>query len=34
MTYEDETGRFYVTRCKKYSWGSTIYWLDEDFQYK
>lgn len=30
VIYEDETGRFYATKCKKYWWDSTIYWMDED----
>jgi hypothetical protein len=34
VRYEDETGRFYVVKCKRYAWDSSIYWIDEDFKYK
>ncbi|MBL8080296.1 MAG: hypothetical protein JNM55_20165 [Anaerolineales bacterium] len=29
VRYEDEAGKVCITKCKKYWWDATIYWIDE-----
>ena len=29
VRYEDEAGKVCMTKCKKYWWDATIYWIDE-----